>query len=559
MTSMRLCSAAALVVLAVSPACKKEGFGDSDELPADFRPHPAAGDPAKLVMPALLASVPADTPYLFASVDALPPELLPKLSKMFAALSDVFGAAWRRERAGNRVLDAILSELDGKWNQAGLESLGFSGQPRFALYGLGLQPMVARVAIRDEKAMQATIERIATKAGESLPPVVVLEGRSFWQHEDDGSKLVVALADKQLVLAFGKTAEVDARLRLIVGVDKPAKTMADGALLKQLMVRHGLGGQLIGFGDTGLIVDQAIAAAGASLPAACKTEIARLTWDVPRVVYGYGEMSGAKVSGGLLIELSPDGVGALRSIKVEIPGLAAALAGQPMLALAGGVDLTRAQQLAIGIAGRVQQLGTACEIGPVADGAARAARAMAGPLPDVVAAIAGGAVVVDDLAFPNGRPDGMPSRLEGVAMVSSRQAHALYDKINALDPQIKSLAVATDGKLHAINVPVPVPSAISLGVSDRAIVAIAGERTRATAERLLAARGGGKAPLLAATYDVGAFLGFATHGSDLESGSDGDAAIAAMLRKMKDAFGHLTWVVDVTEHGLAMWSTIELR
>ena len=555
MTAMRARGVAALVLIVSVAACKKEGSSDSDELPADFQPHLAAGDPAKLTMPAVMANVPADTPYLFASVDALPPELFAKLSKMVSAFSGLMSSAAQRGRDRNAVLDAALTELDGKWSVAGLESLGISDQPRFVIYGLGLQPMVVRLAVKDDKKIQATIERIAARAGEQLPPMVEMEGRRYWQQENDGNKLIIALGDNQVVVATGKAADVNAKLRLILGLDKPAQNMADGALLKQLMARHGLGGQLIGFGDTQRIVDQVTAVVSAP----CKAEIALLTWDVPRVLYGYGEMSSAKISGALIVELDADGIAALRSIKVEIPGLAAALSGHPMLALAGGVDLVKAQQLAIGVAGRVQQLGTACDIGPLADGADRAARALARPLPDVARQIAGGAMIVNDLAFPSGRAEGMPSKLEGVVMVSSRDARAVYDKLNALDPQIKSFAVATDGKLHDINLPIPVPSAISAGVSERAIVVTSGDKTRATAERLLAARGGGKAPLLAASYDIGRFLGFATQNADLQTASEQDRAIAAAIGKMKDAFGHLSWALDVNSQGLAVWSTIELN
>ena len=64
--------------------------------------------------------------YLFASLDAVPPEFYAKLKQAFGPL---FDQAFRQGRAlgdDNKLLGAILGELDGKWNQAGLESLGFS-------------------------------------------------------------------------------------------------------------------------------------------------------------------------------------------------------------------------------------------------------------------------------------------------------------------------------------------------------------------------------------------------------------------------------------------------
>src|SRR5262249_36509105 len=149
-------------------------------------------------------------------------------------------------RGKNKMWDAVLSEMAGKWSEAGLESLGFSAQPRFAVYGLGLQPVVARVAIKDGKAVRATFERIAAKAGEPLSPPRTRGGRSYWQVAGkDGMGFVVSIADGELVAAIGKPRDIEAKLDLILGLQKPAKNMADGALVRQLMASHGFGGQLI--------------------------------------------------------------------------------------------------------------------------------------------------------------------------------------------------------------------------------------------------------------------------------------------------------------------------
>ncbi len=388
MTRLVLRSVAAMVMVVSVAACKKQGVGVGvgagtvDELPSGQQPHPAHGDPAKLAMPAVLAHVPVDTPYLMAGIESMPPELFARLQKAVASLSGLVSTAWQRERKNSKVFDAILSELDGKWSEAGIESLGFSAQPRFAVYGLGLQPVVVRVAVKDHAAVLATIERIAAKAGEHLPPMVVRGSRRYWRHENtDGSSFVLALADNQVVFAIGKTADIGAKLGLILGVDKPPRSMASGALLKQLMARHHLGGQLVGFLDSRQIIGQGLNAAGVSPSAACMGEIDRLSATLPRVMFGYGELSGTRISSGLVLELAPDAVAELRSIKADVPGLASALAVPPMLAFAGGVDLPRAQQLGARIIGALKHLGTACALGPLVDTADRAAVALGRPLP----------------------------------------------------------------------------------------------------------------------------------------------------------------------------------
>src|SRR5262249_40370930 len=81
------------------------------------------------------------------------------------------------------------------------------------------------------------------------------------------------------------------------------------------------------------------------------------------------------------VELSPDAVATLRPLKVEIAGLAPALSGHPLFAMAGGVDLPNAQQVGVAIAGNLKQLGTACGLGPLVDGTDSVAHAPVGSSP----------------------------------------------------------------------------------------------------------------------------------------------------------------------------------
>jgi hypothetical protein len=213
-----------MVLVLACAGCKKEGGGGAVAgLPPQMQPHPAKGDPGKLVMPAVLAHVPADTPYLMAGLDSMPPEVFARFKQAMAPLLGMVSAGWQGQRERSKLFDAIMSELDGKWSEAGIESLGFSAQPRFVVYGLGLQPVVARMAVKDDKAVQATIARIAAKAGEALPAMAAKDGRNYWRHDDadKGASFVIALADNQVVFAAGKTADVDAKLGLILGIDKP--------------------------------------------------------------------------------------------------------------------------------------------------------------------------------------------------------------------------------------------------------------------------------------------------------------------------------------------------
>jgi len=324
------------------------------------------------------------------------------------------------------------------------------------------------------------------------------------------------------------------------------------------MARHGFGGQLIGFADTRQIAGKALEAAGAAPSPACSTEIDRLSATLPRLVFGYGELSPTKISGGMVVELAPDAIAALRPLKVEIAGLGPALSGHPLFAMAGGVDLAKAQQLGIAIAGRLKQLGTACDLGPLVDGADRAAHALGKPLPDPVGQIAGVTLVLHDLVLGARRPDGIPEKIDGFAAIASPDTRGLFNKASAMDPQVKSLGLIADGKLHPVKLPMALPFAVSAGIGDRSIVMTTGDKSRPAAEQLLGARGGGKAPLFAMSYDSGKLMDLVMQSEDMRRGST-DPQFLVFFNQLKSLFGYLSGTLDVTEHGLALWSTIELH
>jgi hypothetical protein len=561
MTSVRICLGALVMAVALA-ACTKQGAGDATGLPADVKLQAAQGGPSGPAVPALFASIPADTPYLMASVEPVSPGLWAKLEQAFKPVIDMVAAKSQEERGKNKLFDAVLTEMAGKWTAAGLESLGLSAQPRFVMYGLGLQPFVARVAIKDGKTVRATFERIAARAGERLPPATIRGGRSYWQNTGkDGTSIVISIGDRELVAAVGKARDVEAKLDLILGLQKPARNMADGALIKQLMAGHGLGGQMIGFADTRQLASKALEAVS-GLPGppspACTGEIDRLSAKLPRLVVGYSELSGSRIAGSFVVEMAPDLLAELRALKTELPGLGAVMSGHPIMAFAAALDLARAQELGVAAAANLRQLGAACGLGSLVNGAAQVVRQLSRPLPDLATRISGAAVVVNDIVMRAGDHSGTPEKIEGVLLVASPDARALFGKAIELEPMVKSLGIQVDGKLHDLRMPLPVFRAPAVGIGERVIVVTAGDSQRGTGDQLIAARGGDKAPLFTAIYDFPRLMDFTERNGDLDR-ETADPDVRAFLASLKDVFGNVSSTLDVTDRGLVMWSAVELR
>ena len=127
----------------------------------------------------LLAYVPGDTPYLAANLEPTPRDVVdaylerfqPTFDMIQAMLDDLQleihsdGSAEMQQAA---LMAAVVNELDGKLNRAGLESLGLSLESHKAFYGMGVFPF-ARVALADAEALRAAIGRVEAEAGMVFP------------------------------------------------------------------------------------------------------------------------------------------------------------------------------------------------------------------------------------------------------------------------------------------------------------------------------------------------------------------------------------------------------
>ena len=545
----------ALLALAAGAACKKDGA----ELPPGFGPRGPAVDVAKLAAPPLFAHIPADTPYVVAAFEAVPLDYYAKIRR---ALGPALERSFEQLRASardtelDRWFDAITGELDGKWSAQGLESLGLSAQPRFAIYGHGALPVVMRLEIKDDKALLATIERVAQRAGARLPALETRHGREFWRVELPGDAgAIVSIADRQLVAAYGPRHAVAAALPQILGAEKPARNMADGEELKRLIARHHLGPLMIGYVDSKRLAGALVALAERAPPAACTTQIDRLAAQVPRLVLSYTELTDKRFSAATIVELAPPLAQELKALRAAVPGLSAALAGEPLLAFGGGIDLARGQAAGKALAGALRELGEACDAEELVRGARKLHGAMSEPLPGPLAKIAGGAVAVDAIDFGGGgrrSAPSMPRSFEGFALLAATDAKAVFEALGEAAPPLRMLDLAADGKLHDLELTkLGVPFDVRGGVGGRAIVVAAGDRGVRQAEQALAATAGDPGPFLAAPMDLRRLM-------ELQAKID-PAAARAFDSGMLELFGRMTFSVDATDAGLAMWMSGELK
>jgi hypothetical protein len=326
-----------LLLLAGALALMLAGCGkDEPAAVADITPEARA----------LLAYVPADTPFLAGNLAALPDEIIdlqfqryaPVTAEAQKVLDDLraeLGAESSADPA-DRLALAVLSELDGKLSRAGLESLGVDVSNLQAIYGMGAFP-VARISLSDAAALRATIQRVLANAGVTAEEHR-LQDVAYWRAPLDEDDLPLALYAAVLpthlalgVLPTGAEAEL---LPAFLGLELPAASDA-AERLAALNARHGFTPYMTFTLDLHRLADEfleldsvtvrALGAEAASelsgLDDTCAAEIHRILDKFPRFVGGVTELEPNATAFRGIVELPTELGGRLQALTAAVPAL----------------------------------------------------------------------------------------------------------------------------------------------------------------------------------------------------------------------------------------------
>lgn len=292
-----------------------------------------------------LAFVPADTPYVFANLEPIPRAV----SERWMTQMNLAASLWqvqitqairkietdRPDAEELKWLRAANAELEGKSVAQVFEALGYDLQAKFAFYGIGLAP-VMRLTLADPDKFRAFVARIEERGGQALPRAK-LGDLEYWNFTSPEAKVrgVVALQGNQLVLTFAPPND-DAALRILLGVERPAQDMRNGAALIALNKQFGYLPSASGYLDTKRVVAQFTAAPTAletafltafgiekpATDAVCAGEYAALASAMPRLSLGYTQLDAQRMDVVARLETSPAIAKDLMELRAPMPGLA---------------------------------------------------------------------------------------------------------------------------------------------------------------------------------------------------------------------------------------------
>lgn len=271
--------------------------------------------------PALFAHVPDDTPYVIASVEA--PDVQAR-SRVIIALEDAIGEALAETEElepedyaelppPEAALMAILELLRGAPREQWLPRLGLGRAARFVIYGHSLWP-VLRVEITDGDKLRLAIERTLHAAGVRRPPR--RRGDAIYWNELVGkSRVVAAIRPRELALMIVPAGDGEAAERHVLGLDRPARSLATTTTIPDLLGRHRIPGLAFAYVDTGRVVDaltreprpidRTLRELVGPIPAGCRDDLARIARTFPRFVSGYRLDDGRRFEVYSVLETAP--------------------------------------------------------------------------------------------------------------------------------------------------------------------------------------------------------------------------------------------------------------
>lgn len=541
-----LISLAALGLMCAAGCDKKdkdkagEAAASAGEAPQPLTDIPGpAGNAGATLDDSLLAYVPADSPFVVSVLRPLPGEFIDHLAKNMAPLAGLMemGMSMAMQEEADPLARALLSEIDGKISRAGFESMGFTLTPRMVFYAIGFS-LAMRVELRDGKSLSALIDRIEQKSGSSLPQAE-LGGVHYRELVKDDVALIAAVIDDYLVAGVMHQNARAKVLPVLLGLEKPAKNMAQAGTVRAVMDKYKLLGVGTMFVDvpavarmltgqaTGLSKEIMDASqVDLALSDVCKQEFTDMAGAVPRLVVGYQELSAKGYESVMSVELRPDLAKELAALQTASLDLDKLIAGQPLFAMGVAMEIDKAVAWAKGTVKRMTSQPYRCEhLQEFNEGLQEMAEGLKQPLPPFVSGAHGMGMVLNKLELGGLMPSG-----EGYAVLGVADPVALLELAKKEAPP---LAGVKPEKNKPIEVPIGMPGLdkATLLVKDRWLGVAVGSSMTEAMTSFMASKSNARSPFMVFAYDYKALM-------KLSLSMDPESA-AGMEAQMIDMIGNL--------------------
>lgn len=531
-----------------------------------------------------LAYVPADTPYVMANLEPLPPDLAAMWMLQMGMQRELLSLQLEQARqalttAGANgkpmldLLDALEAEFGGKTTQEQMALLGLDlAKARYALYGLGLTP-VMRIELAHPEALTQTIARIETRLGSALPQAKLGE-HTYWQFGPASAPVqgIAAVIDGQLVLSATARNASEAVLRSVLGLDRPAQSLLASGGLAEINRAYGFTSTLSAYFDstraltavTGAMnpADQALFAALAieqpKPDAQCLAEYTALAQAWPRMVGGYTRLDADRADALGIFEARKDIATALMRLRAPMPGLKTITADTPFN-LGFSVNLVELPKVVSEWASAIDAAPWQCpQLAALNQSARDAATQANNPALAVAAPLFSGLhATLSTLQWP---ADSMIPEFTGRLVVASQNPGSLLGMAKSMLPGLGQAQIPDDGSVVALpqQAGLPIEAPLFAAMQGNALALGIGSDEQAALPAFLASDAQDQ-PLLVIGM-TGAFYGqfgeWQLHllppGADPAQREQAEKEAKAMAELYPKLFHRIDARIDVTERGIEM-------
>jgi hypothetical protein len=457
--------------------------------------------------PAILAHVPADTPYMFGVIEPAPAAVRDMLARQSGdQVKQALKAAASGEGRAALVAAALYQELDGADPAHWLEGLGLSSDMRMVLYGMSLWP-VLRVEIKDAVRVREVLSRIVKAGDPDLQPQVVGRAQMYVLKENKIA-VVFGVVDRELVGAVFPIEVLDRALPELISADPPAHSMRDSKVLPALLAKHQFLPNMVAFADTMRVVDvlsghgkgqldQLSSLFEGKITPLCQDDLARVASVVPRFVLGYRRLDEHGFVAAMAIESPASVIKGLQKLHTPMPAMQ--LKTQPLFAFGAAVNVDEMFAWLRDVLGQMRAHPFRCDAFASANHAIDdAAAKLDMPLPPQLQGLRGFELVVDDATV-------MPPAGTGYLLVAGNHMADLIRQMLAQVPQLASLQLQPNGvalelPLDKLGLPSTIKSAHFALRETRAALAIGDSSATRASERVAAPEA--HAPLMTVAYDL---------------------------------------------------------
>ena len=424
----------------------------------------------------ILQYVPADSPYVIASLEAPPRELAEKFEDEIAQILEAYNdlmevlveASGANGEEGDtevlEIMSKVMTELLSISTIDGMKEAGIEYGAPSVIYGNGLSPVI-RFAVADAELFDAAVTRMEKNFGKSMD-VAELKGNSYRVAKFGALNVVVMVLDGQAVIT-GVPVEFDEnQLASAVGMTKPRSNITDTDILTDIREDYGFSNVMVGFFDVERVVKtltgdvsgqdaEVLAAFGHDLPElsdVCTAEIRAMAGVAPRMVMGYQTVNVDVMESTFALELREDIAAGLTKIPAAVPGLGVDTGG--LFSFGFSMNPLEVRNFVSDRLDAIEADPYECEYFADLQGSVGDMRAaLEQPIPPMVYGFRGFVAEIASIEGMDMAAGTPPETVDGGVLVSIENAQSIVAMGAMMDPELAQLDLQPDGKPVKLTLP----------------------------------------------------------------------------------------------------------